>query len=106
PFGVEATATLTATGAQAITITNQYTRIDGVTVEATGNRTIDLTIGSELRSGARLVVENKTNGTETLTHGTNITAPVQTGVAGKIHVQTFVFDGTDFLAEGADQQID
>jgi len=106
PFGDGATAVLTATGTQAITITNQYTRIDGVTTEATGNRTIDLTLGSELQEGAEILVENKTNATETLTYGTGITAPVQTGVAGKTHNQTFKFNGVAFVAMGADQQID
>lgn len=106
PHGGGATATLSATGTQAITISDEYTRIDGVTTEATGNRTIDLTIDSGVRVGAQILIENKTNGTETLTHGTEITAPVQTGVAGKTHTQAFRYNGTAFVATGADQQID
>ena len=106
PDGGGATATLTATGAQAITISDEFTRIDGVTTQATGNRTIDLTVSSEVRTGAQIIVESKTAGTETTIFGTSITAPTITGVAGKIHTQSFRYDGTDFLATGADQQID
>ena len=40
PFGDAASEALTATGAQAITVSEQVTYIDGVTTEATGNRTI------------------------------------------------------------------
>ena len=97
---------MNATGAQAVTITSDVTIIDGVTTEATGNRTINLTINSNVRAGARLQVRNKTNGTETLTHGTLITGPVITGSAGKTTSQSFTFDGTDFLPDGAKIQID
>lgn len=105
PFGVAETLTMTATGDQDLTITNDKTIVDGVTTEATGNRTINLTISSELSVGAVLLVRNQTNGTETLTFGTGITAPVQTGVAGTIHNQLFMYNGTGFEATGADQQI-
>ena len=106
PFGTADTSNaMTATGVQAFTITNSLTIIDGVTVEATGNRTLNLTLSSELRAGDMLLVRNQTNGTETLTFGTGITAPVQTGVAGTIHNQLFMYNGTGFEATGADQQI-
>lgn len=106
PFGnADTSLALTATGVQALTITSNFTIIDGVTVEATGNRTINLTVDSEVSAGAVLLVRNQTNGTETLTFGTSITAPVQTGVAGTIHNQLFIYNGTTFEAAGADQQI-
>lgn len=106
PFGnADTSLAMTATGAQALTITSNLTIIDGVTVEATGNRTLNLTISSEVDAGALLLVRNQTNGTETLTFGTGITAPVQTGVAGTIHNQLFMYNGTTFEATGADQQI-
>jgi hypothetical protein len=106
PFGKIDVATLTATGAQAITIKGQATIIDGVTVEATGNRTINLTINDNVESGAIILFQAKANGTETETFGTGITAPVMTGVAGKTHTQLFMYNGTAFVATGADQQID
>lgn len=107
PFGAVNTAiAMTATGAQAITIKNGMTRIDGVTVEATGNRTLDITADSELVEGAMIIVTNKSNGTETLTFGTLITAAVITGAAGKINSQAFYYDGSGFTPFGLQTQID
>ena len=98
PFGEGDSKELTATGAQAITIDDNLTVIDGVTVEATGNRTLNLTIDSELKAGARLFLKSKTNGTET-------TISI-TGVAGKTKTQGFTFDGSVFLPDGLSVQID
>lgn len=106
PFGAGKVEALTATGAQAITIVDTLTIIDGVTVEATGNRTINLTIDSEVLIGSLLLVKSKTNATETTIFGTNITAPTITGVAGKTKDQLFVYDGSAFVAAGAEIQID
>jgi len=97
---------LTATGAQALTIDNYFTIVDGVTVEATGNRTLNLTLSSELEKGARLFVKSKTNGTETTIFGTGITSATITGVAGKTKTQSFTYDGSAFLPDGASVQID
>jgi hypothetical protein len=105
PFGDADVQAMTETGAQALTITDNLTILDGVTVEATGNRRINLTVDAEVPVGAMLLVRNQTNGTETLTFGTGITAPVQTGVAGTIHNQLFMYNGTVFEATSADQQI-
>lgn len=106
PFGPAVEVDLTATGAQAITVDNAQTIVDGVAVEATGNRTLNLTIDSELKQGAQLHAHLKTNGTETTTFGTGITAPVITGVAGKTFTQSFVFDGVGFVPMGLSVQID
>ena len=106
PFGEGDSKELTATGAQAIAIDDNFTIIDGATVEATGNRTLDLTIDSEVKSGAKLFLKSKTNGTETTIFGTGITAPTITGVAGKTKTQGFTYDGTVFLPDGASVQID
>lgn len=106
PFGLASTKVLTATGAQALTIDDNMTIIDGVTVEATGNRTLDLTINLDLKAGARLFLKSKTNGTETTIFGTGITSATITGIAGKTMTQGFTFDGTVFLPDGLKQQID
>lgn len=106
PFGALKSVALTATGAQAITISGQMTVIDGATVQATGNRTINLTINTNVEAGAVIFIKNKTAATETTTYGTGITSAVTTGVAGKTITQLFVYDGTAFLAAGAQQQID
>ena len=106
PFGPASGLALTATGAQALTIENDLTIINGVTVEATGNRTLNLTIDDNLNAGARLVVKAKTNGTETTICGTGITGPTVTGVAGKTKVFEAVYDGTAFVVVGTAVQID
>ena len=106
PFGLADEQALTATGAQALTIDDNMTVIDGVTVEATGNRTLNLTIDSEVKKGARILVKSKTNGAETTIFGTGITAPTITGVAGKTFTQGFTYDGAAFLPDGLSVQID
>ena len=106
PFGDGDSKALSATGAQALAIDDNLTVIDGVTVEATGNRTLDLTNDSELKAGARLLVKSKTNGTQTTIMGTGIDGPNIVGVAGKTKTQGFTYDGTTFLPDGASVQID
>ena len=97
---------LTATGAQAVTVRSRFTEIDGVTNQASGNRTIDLTINASTPKGAQLLVKVKTAGTQTTTFGTGIDAPVITGEAGKTFTQLFVYNGTIFLPAGAAVKID
>lgn len=106
PFGASTTEALSATGAQAITITNQMTIVDGVTTEATGNRTINLTIDSQVETGAILFVKSKTNGTETTIFGTGMSGATITGVAGKTKTTVFIYDGTNFVEAATPIQID
>lgn len=105
PFGAADTLTISATGTTAATITNAVTVVSTLTT-LTGNATLDLTLSSELKAGARLLIKVKTTATETFTFGTGIDAPVVTGVAGKTWCQGFWYDGTIFLPEGAKIQID
>ena len=106
PFGLADSKTLTATGSQALTIDDDMTIIDGVAVEATADRTLDLEIDSQLKAGAMIKLKSKTNGTEKTIFGTGISAPEITGVAGKTKTQGFTFDGATFLPDGANVQID
>jgi len=106
PFGAATTVALSATGAQAITIENQVTYLDGVTTIATGNRTLNLTIDSEVAVGAKIFVSAKTTGTETTIAGTGITMPTITGAAGKTKVTELFYNGTGFVATSAGYQID
>lgn len=106
PFGEGASVALTATGTQAITISNSFTVIDGVTVSATGNRTLNLTVSSELEAGALIFLKSKTDGTETTIFGTGFSAPTITGVAGKTKTQLLVYDGASFKPAGTSVQID
>jgi hypothetical protein len=105
-IGVASKIQLTATGAQSITIDAQNTMLDGITVQATGNRTLNLTIDSEVKTGAVIIVMAATAGTQTTIAGTGITAPTVTGVAGKTLCWQLVYDGTTFKAVSAAVQID
>ena len=53
PFGAADVQALTATGDQDLTITDALTVIDGQTVSATGNRTLNLTV-TDVQIGALL----------------------------------------------------
>jgi len=106
PFGLADTQVLSATGAQAISVANDLTILDGVTNIATGSRTVNLTIPNDLKPGARILVKSKTTGTETTIFGTGCIAPTITGVAGKTKTVELVYDGTNFLAQGTAVQID
>ena len=96
PFGLADSVALTATGAQAVTIVDNMTIVDGVTVEATGNRTLNLTIDAGVKAGSMISLKTKTNGTETTVFGTGMTGVTLTGEAGKIFDYLFVYDGTSF----------
>ena len=106
PYADATVLTLTATGAQALTIDNMLTIVDGVAVEATGDRTLNLTIDAELPIGALALVETKANGTEDTIFGTGITSVTVTGTAGKTNTQLFVFNGTAFVPGGLTTLID
>jgi len=106
PMGPATTFPMTATGTQSVPIADRLTIIDGDTIQATGNRTINLVIDSEIVAGAIVQVNSKTNGTETLTYGTSITDTILTGVAGKTFSQSFIYDGTAFKPSGTAKQID
>ena len=95
-----------ATGTVAITVKNSFTVIDLVTTKATGNRTINLTVDANVRKGDTILVQMKTNDTETHTFGTGFTVPTVTGVAGKTKNQLCVYNGSSFTAVAAAVQID
>lgn len=106
PFGaVDTSLTIAATGTTAATISNQET-MNSTLPTLTGNATLNLTIGSEVKAGAKLHLKVKTTATETFTFGTGIDAPTVTGVSGKTWCQSFWFDGTTFLPSGTKTQID
>lgn len=106
PFGAAASEAMTATGDQEFTIDNDLTFIDGVSVVATGNRTLKLTAASGLTAGARVVIHSKTTATETLVFSTGCTAPTITGVAGKTFGVELVYNGTSFMGVATAKQLD
>lgn len=105
PFGSAATLTISATGTTAATITEHETYVSSLPT-LTGNATLELTVSSQVKPGAKLHLKVKTTATETFTFGTAIDGPVVTGVAGKTWCQSFWYDGTTFLPCGAKIQID
>ena len=106
PFGPATEEALSATGAQAITVVNNLTIVDGVSTPATAARTLNLTIDDNLEDGARLLLKLKTAATETTVFGTSITGVTITGVAGKTKVVEAVYDGSVFVVAGTPVQID
>lgn len=105
-YGSVDTLALGATGTQALTIDSPFSKINGVTTQATGNRTINLTIDSAVKPGARILLLTKTAATETTILGTGIEGPTITGEAGKTFSQEFVYDGTAFYPAGSAVKID
>ena len=106
PFGDATTLQLSATGAQALSIENDMTVVDGVTNAASGNRTLNLTIADSVKAGARLFLKLKTAATETTAFGTGMSGATITGVAGKTKTVECVYDGTNFVEAGTPVQID
>jgi hypothetical protein len=97
PFGAIQTATLTASGNQAISINAQVTYIDGTTTGSTGGRTLILTIGSEVKAGAMIhLAAAATSGAGNLVFSTGFTATTHLQANGKTHTQSFFYNGTTF----------
>lgn len=106
PFGAASVEVMKATGATEVTVVNTLTIVDGVSVAATGNRTLKITADADLEIGARLVVKSKTTATETFTPGTGMKGEVITGEAGKTAVAEYVYDGVAFIQTGKSILID
>lgn len=106
PFGPATTVALTAEGDQNLSIVNDLTIVDGVTVQATANRSLKLTVAAQVNAGARLFCKLKTNGTETTAFSTKMQGATLTGAAGKTKCVEFMYDGTNFVETGTPVQID
>lgn len=100
PFGAASVEVMEATGITEITAVNTLTIVDGVSVAATGNRTLKVTADADLEVGARIVVKSKTTAAETLTPGAGMKGEVITGEAGKTAVTEYVYDGAAFVQTG------
>lgn len=89
----------------AVEVFNRNTIIEPAIL--TGDATLNLDIDPETPKGALMTVKAKaTNAGDDLTFGTGIDAPVLVGAAGKTKVQSFIYDGTAFIANSAPVQID
>jgi hypothetical protein len=86
-------------------INNQLTIIEPAILA--GVLQLDLDIDPEVRKGAIIAVKIKAAALgQDVTFGAGIDGPMLVGAAGKTKTQTFVYDGTNFIAVGASVQID
>lgn len=106
PFGAVETIALSATGSQAVTIQNGFTIIDGVTTQATGERTLVATIVANVKAGAVILVKTKTATTENTVFSTGFTAPTYAGESGKTFCNFLLYDGTTFKPMAVAYKID
>lgn len=105
PFGEAAIATLPASGAATVNISNELTIVDGESTQATAARTLNLTIEPGLPVGARMVVKHKASSTAALTPGTGMKGAALTGTATKLYVAEYIYDGTNFIQLAAASEI-
>jgi hypothetical protein len=88
------------------TVTKDLTIIDCSTTATTANKTLNLTIGSDIKFGSLLYIDwTASGGTRTLTLGTNITDIAWAVGTGQRYVGWFFFDGTGFVPMGAVRRI-
>lgn len=102
PFGKADHVTPAYAAAITVAIANSKTIIEPAIL--TGALTLNITPDAEQLEGDEIIVKIKATGTEVTTFGTGIDGIAITGVAGKTKTKTFVFDGTNFIAQN--EQID
>lgn len=104
PFGPADVITMTDAATIALEITNTKTI---ASVSLSQAATINVTPEDDLPIGSELHLKVTSDGTaRDVTLGTNITGPTLAGTISKTKVQTFVYDGSAFLAAGAVIQLD
>lgn len=105
PFGAASNVTLGAGATNNVTLVNGLNYV-GTIPTLTANTTVSVTVESNVKAGAILLLTVKTTSTETTTFTGAIVAPVVTGVSGKTWSQAFVYNGTKFYPAGAKIQVD
>lgn len=106
PFGAATILLMAAAGLQAFDIVNNLTIVDGSSVVATGDRTLNLTADAGLAPGARVIVKTTSAAAGKLIPGAGVKGESITGVAGKTFVAEYVYDGISFVQAGKSIQID
>jgi len=77
-----------------------------ITINMTGNGSLALDDDATPQIGDEVIVKATSDATaRDLTFGAGFTAPVLAGVINKTKTQSFVYDGTSFIASGAPVQI-
>lgn len=104
PFGSATSLTPSYDDTLAVSVTNTFVYIKPATL--TGNTRIDLTIASDIKVGAFLMVEmtSDTTGRNTV-FGNGFTCPTLSGTASKTKAVLFVFNGTSYIPAGTPYQI-
>jgi hypothetical protein len=105
PFGAASNVTLGAGATNNVTLVNGLNYV-GTIPTLTANTTVSVTVESNVKAGAILLLSVKTTSTETTTFTGAIVAPVVTGVSGKTWSQAFIYNGTTFYPCGAKIQVD
>lgn len=78
-----------------------------ITIEMTDDGTLNLSDDAKPQVGDEVIVKASSDATaRDLTFGTGFTAPVLAGVISKTKTQSFVYDGSGFVATAAPVQID
>lgn len=105
PFGAADAQTPAYAAALALTITNQLTHVT-LSNAMSGGMTVNLTIDSEVKRGARLILTAASDGTaRTITPGTGMLGTAEAGVISKTKQLVFEYNGTAFVLQAA-RQID
>lgn len=105
PYGASTALSPGVGGTTAITVSNNMNHVASIPT-LTANLTLSITVSSQLKAGAQIMLAIKTTSTETTTFAGSIIGPVVTGVAGKTWAQAFVYNGTNFYPQGAKIQVD
>jgi len=105
PFAAASNVTLGAGATNNVTLVNGLNYV-GTIPTLTANTTVSVTVESNVKAGAILLLSVKTTSTETTTFTGAIVAPVVTGVSGKTWSQAFIYNGTTFYPCGAKIQVD
>ena len=104
PYGAATNSTVTADSVVTVTISNNLTLLNFGTLSKA--MTLTLTPDAELEAGAMLVIKAKSDGTARNITLSGATPTAWSGTISKTKVQTFIYNGSAFIATGAIVQLD
>lgn len=104
PYGAATNSTLTADVTYTLTVTNQLTLVNFGTLDTAMALTITPDAG--LEAGALLIIKAKSDATARTITLTGALPATMSGTISKTKVQTFVYNGSSFIATGAIVQLD
>lgn len=104
PFGPAAVLAIAAAAAVETVISNQKNILNYGTLAAA--MTLTLTPAGELEAGAEVTIKAKSDGTARDITLVGALPATMAGTINKTKVQTFVYDGSSFIAKGPIVQLD